>query len=649
MHMARQTDVTTPLHPCSEVYNAAALLDRFVSSTYYLATLDSEDSEDEYQRRRRRRLEDEDADADAAFLILQQGGEARSVIWRAMGPCLSQPQHQTSSNAETSFLQPQASLTQQTQSPDTSIKTKRQNKEDASRESQMRSSMNRASAASNTERTPIVSTKQEQRAAIVMFHEGQQQVRAPGMHHAGLDKKQMAASGVKWCLLQGLYHFKPALEVLSDLRLDKVLGTGGFAIVMRGLWRDSTVVAVKVFCSSPEGMPIAGQQAQPPLRALAEALLSRHLAHPHIVKTFDVRCCQLSPAFIQALPSSTQASTPTSVAHRISMMTTDPMHGDEHAAQHASKVAEVLQQFSTYTGITPLYTKQPTSTAGQASLSSFDNQSADGFGAPVGMNNTACLSWQDLITSVRAMPNDFLTVIVMQHASYGTLWKSIHDGIFTTQDDMTYADRRRRLRALLRTAREIAMGIEHLHACHVVHGDLKPPAPPPTRPSTFSAWLLTLPLLLLLLLPQANVLLQDSRVDSRGFTALLADFGLARLVTGAKHMSVKPSGTASYVSAYGMAPELLASGEVSNRTDVYAYERVLAAVVHGFRPVWEVADEGQMPGLHMLYNRCVDGDPGARPTARELVAQLGQLEEEVRNEAQQERKLLKRQGKQEGR
>ncbi|KAL6756508.1 kinase-like domain-containing protein [Haematococcus lacustris] len=350
---------------------------------------------------------------------------------------------------------------------------------------------------------------------------------------------------------------------------------------------------------------------------------------------FDVRCCQLSPAFIQALPSSTQASTPTSVAHRISMMTTDPMHGDEHAAQHASKVAKVLQQFSTYTGITPLYTKQPTSTAGQASLSSFDNQSADGFGAPVGMNNTACLSWQDLITSVRAMPNDFLTVIVMQHASYGTLWKSIQDGIFTTQDDMTYADRRRRLRALLRTAREIAMGIEHLHACHVVHGDLKP----------------------------ANVLLQDSRVDSRGFTALLADFGLARLVTGAKHMSVKPSGTASY-----MAPELLASGEVSNRTDIYAYgimlfemvhghaaykqdkqKRVLAAVVHGFRPVWEVADEGQMPGLHMIYNRCVDGDPGARPTARELVAQLGQLEEEVRNEAQQERKLLKRQGKQEGR
>ncbi|KAJ9532507.1 hypothetical protein QJQ45_010582 [Haematococcus lacustris] len=30
MHMARQTDVTTPLNPCSEVYKAAALLDRYV-------------------------------------------------------------------------------------------------------------------------------------------------------------------------------------------------------------------------------------------------------------------------------------------------------------------------------------------------------------------------------------------------------------------------------------------------------------------------------------------------------------------------------------------------------------------------------------------------------------------------------------------
>ncbi|KAL6746013.1 hypothetical protein V8C86DRAFT_3121811 [Haematococcus lacustris] len=52
----------------------AALAD---PATGELHARDSEDSEDEHQRRRRRRLEDEDADADAAFLILQQGGEAR--------------------------------------------------------------------------------------------------------------------------------------------------------------------------------------------------------------------------------------------------------------------------------------------------------------------------------------------------------------------------------------------------------------------------------------------------------------------------------------------------------------------------------------------------------------------------------------------
>ncbi|GFH15750.1 hypothetical protein HaLaN_12040 [Haematococcus lacustris] len=30
--MARQTDVTTPLHPCSEIYKAAAMLEPFVGS-----------------------------------------------------------------------------------------------------------------------------------------------------------------------------------------------------------------------------------------------------------------------------------------------------------------------------------------------------------------------------------------------------------------------------------------------------------------------------------------------------------------------------------------------------------------------------------------------------------------------------------------
>ena len=55
-------------------------------------------------------------------------------------------------------------------------------------------------------------------------------------------------------------------------------------------------------------------------------------------------------------------------------------------------------------------------------------------------------------------------------------------------------------RALLRTAREVAQGMTHLHARGVIHADLKP----------------------------ANVMLKSSRVDRRGFVAQVTDFGLSR-------------------------------------------------------------------------------------------------------------------------
>lgn len=58
------------------------------------------------------------------------------------------------------------------------------------------------------------------------------------------------------------------------------------------------------------------------------------------------------------------------------------------------------------------------------------------------------------------------------------------------------------MRALLRTAREVATALQHLGECNVVHGDLKP----------------------------GNVLLGGSRSDIRGFTAALSDFGLSCVV-----------------------------------------------------------------------------------------------------------------------
>lgn len=52
-------------------------------------------------------------------------------------------------------------------------------------------------------------------------------------------------------------------------------------------------------------------------------------------------------------------------------------------------------------------------------------------------------------------------------------------------------------RALLRTAQEIAKGVDYIHSFGIIHGDLK----------------------------LGNVLLKTHRVDRRGYVAKVADFG----------------------------------------------------------------------------------------------------------------------------
>jgi hypothetical protein len=130
---------------------------------------------------------------------------------------------------------------------------------------------------------------------------------------------------------------------------------------------------------------------------------------------------------------------------------------------------------------------------------------------------------------LHARPGDYLTAIIMQHQSLGTLGQAIavsegcpestrlytsglppihtfipftlaaqsgmddactgsHDlppnahlaapqpythlqrGVFADNLDMPESERRLRRRALLRTAREVASGLEYLHSCGVTHG-----------------------------------------------------------------------------------------------------------------------------------------------------------------------------------
>ncbi len=108
------------------------------------------------------------------------------------------------------------------------------------------------------------------------------------------------------------------------------------------------------------------------------------------------------------------------------------------------------------------------------------------------------------------------------------------------------------------------MALEHLHDCGIIHADLKPVSGVPVRVSALwqrwgrqllqeQVWWqgnggrLAQPLPSCR--PQANVLLQDSRADTRGFTALVSDFGLSHLLTsGSKlHFSQNAHGTTSYL------------------------------------------------------------------------------------------------------
>ena len=102
------------------------------------------------------------------------------------------------------------------------------------------------------------------------------------------------------------------------------------------------------------------------------------------------------------------------------------------------------------------------------------------------------------------------------------------------------------LRAIIRTAREVAQGMCHLHACQIVHGDLKP----------------------------CNVLVKGSRVDRRGFSVKVSDFGLSKSISSAMMVDTSKWGTLSF-----MAPEHF-SGHIGKAADVFSFGVLL----------WQVRD-----------------------------------------------------------
>ncbi|MEW5298224.1 MAG: hypothetical protein WDW36_001371 [Sanguina aurantia] len=172
------------------------------------------------------------------------------------------------------------------------------------------------------------------------------------------------------------------------------------------------------------------------------------------------------------------------------------------------------------------------------------------------------------------------------------------------------ADGRPNLVAVLDCAIDVSRAMAHLHAEHIIHSDLKP----------------------------RNVLLKGSSVDSRGFVAKVADFGLSvRIDPMETHISNSFQGTVTH-----MAPEILMKGRLSKSSDVYSFGILLWELYtggHAFKDVpmallgHSITKGNQRPrfpadapfDLTLLACRCWESQPEIRPEFEAVLSELKRM------------------------
>lgn len=156
--------------------------------------------------------------------------------------------------------------------------------------------------------------------------------------------------------------------------------------------------------------------------------------------------------------------------------------------------------------------------------------------------------------------------LVMQYCDQGTLDAAISGGRFASTTGPN-------LRWILLTARDIACGLEYLHATdrRMVHRDL----------SAANVMLLSSPVSGS---DEArdlrNQLYTPHRLDDRGFRAMLSDFGLATVVAShATHRTSHMRGTVAF-----MSPEVFETNDITPALDVYSLGILLFMLYAGASP-----------------------------------------------------------------
>lgn len=347
--------------------------------------------------------------------------------------------------------------------------------------------------------------------------------------------------------------------LLLDLRNLKWLGQGHFGIVYRGEWH-GTDVAVKI---------IADQQGCVMTEYALEAVRTRQLNHPNIAQ---IQCCTVLPVN----------------NHLDDREASSLQYGGSCKAAGVALSEVTLGCPSSL----PQTVIEPT------------------------QNPSNKVSVGNVLQQTRAHPGEYLTRIVLEFCDKGSLDRAVMAGVFEPGGDWS---RRAKLRALLRTAKEIAQGMWHLHQCSIIHGDLT----------------------------ANNVLLKSSRQDRRGFIAKVSDYGLTKFcVYDRKEKSDQWGGLAH------LAPEVI-EGQLNKGSDVYAFgmllwqmvtaqqpfqgmgqTAVLLGVREGLRPVWP---EDCFSPLRKLGQQCLSQDFVDRPTFECIIKQLSQLEWQLKQSSAKSR------------
>lgn len=85
-------------------------------------------------------------------------------------------------------------------------------------------------------------------------------------------------------------------------------------------------------------------------------------------------------------------------------------------------------------------------------------------GAPKG----PCLSLAEVLRGMGASPGQWLTQVIMEYCDAGSLHRAISSKVFSPSSRHGAS---LRMRALLRTALEVARGMAHLHSLDIIHGE----------------------------------------------------------------------------------------------------------------------------------------------------------------------------------